>query len=649
MQNQDHCEMLPVGTTLQMGKYRVESCLASGGFGNTYVVMNTMFEKRMAMKEFFMRGVSERDENSTVSVSNATNQASFDGQRKKFKKEAQRLNNLHNTHIVQVHDLFDENGTTYYVMDYIDGESLSQRLKRTGKPLSEAETLKVLDQVLDALEAVHSQGIWHLDLKPGNVMMDADGTAKLIDFGASKQMNASDGYTTTTTAMCYTPGYAPLEQIDQKMELIGPWTDFYSLGATLYNLLTRKQPPMGSELHEEDAFVYPDGVGERTQQLIRWMMSPRRTKRPQSVAEVRAFLAVPDENSEDVANDKAMLSDTSRQADSISVNDEKTVLNVKEPKKTSNKGKNKNRQQGLLEKIKKSTTPLWHNRKLLAGIGIGAVILIPLVLWLVLGKSENKTGTDSDVPNLTPEWTSEKKTFTVNGVSFTMIPVEGGTFTREFEVMDSISEMAVPLDLDTVAYDDFNMQEVTVSSFYMAETEVTQELWEAVMGTNPSSVKGPRRPVETVNWNDCQEFIRKLNELTGVKFHLPTEAQWEFAARGGIMTKEYEYAGSNGDALSSVAWFEENSDGTTHDVAKKIPNELGLFDMSGNVCEWCYDWYGPYGTEPRLTNPMGPASGNFRVARGGSWNESSWECIVSTRSYANPPNYLEYFGFRLAL
>ncbi|MBQ3960584.1 MAG: serine/threonine protein kinase, partial [Muribaculaceae bacterium] len=237
-----------MGTMLQMGKYRIERCLASGGFGNTYVVMNIMFEKRMAMKEFFMRGVSERDENSTVSVSNATNQASFDGQRKKFKKEAQRLNNLHNTHIVQVHDLFDENGTTYYVMDYIDGESLSQRLKRTGKPLSEAETLKVLDQVLDALEAVHSQGIWHLDLKPGNVMMDADGTAKLIDFGASKQMNASDGYTTTTTAMCYTPGYAPLEQIDQKMELIGPWTDLYALGGTLYSLLTCKQPPTVSEL-----------------------------------------------------------------------------------------------------------------------------------------------------------------------------------------------------------------------------------------------------------------------------------------------------------------------------------------------------------------------------------------------------------------
>lgn len=204
-QNQiNHNEMLAVGTTLQGGKYRVEKCLASGGFGNTYVVMNTVFEKRMAMKEFFMRGVSERNDHNTVSVSNATNQMSFDGQRAKFRKEARRLFDLHDTHIVQVHDLFDENGTSYYVMEYIDGESLSQRLKRTGRPLTEVEALRVFDQVIDALDAVHAKGIWHLDLKPGNIMVDSSGTVKLIDFGASKQMSAGDGYTTTTTTMCYT-------------------------------------------------------------------------------------------------------------------------------------------------------------------------------------------------------------------------------------------------------------------------------------------------------------------------------------------------------------------------------------------------------------------------------------------------------------
>lgn len=195
--------MLPVKTTLQMGKYRIERHLSSGGFGNTYEVTNVEFEERMAMKEFFMKGVSERDDNNTtVSVSNTLNKGQFEAQKDKFKKEARRLRKLHNPHIVQVHDLFEENGTAYYAMDFIDGKSLSDRLKRIKKPLSEAETLKILDQVLDALAEVHAQGIWHLDLKPGNVMVGSDGLAKLIDFGASKQMSVSEDLSMWTITWC---------------------------------------------------------------------------------------------------------------------------------------------------------------------------------------------------------------------------------------------------------------------------------------------------------------------------------------------------------------------------------------------------------------------------------------------------------------
>lgn len=296
MQNEaiDQQLMLPVKTTLQMGKYRIERGLASGGFGNTYEVTNVEFEERMALKEFFMKGISERDDNSTtVSVSNTLNKGQFEAQKDKFKKEARRLRKLHNPHIVQVHDLFEENGTAYYAMDYIDGESLSKCLKRTHKPLAEKEVLDIMEQVLDALETVHAHDIWHLDLKPGNIMVGSDGVAKLIDFGASKQMSASEGYTATTTSMCYTPGYAPTEQVDQKMELIGPWTDLYALGATLYKLLTNNEPPTVSEMQEDDAFAYPNTVSAKTRHLVRWLMTPRRQLRPQSVAEVRDFLKKP--------------------------------------------------------------------------------------------------------------------------------------------------------------------------------------------------------------------------------------------------------------------------------------------------------------------------------------------------------------------
>jgi len=286
----DSHSMLSMGSMLQMGKYRIDSYLSSGGFGNTYVVTNLQFDERMAMKEFFMKGISERNpDQTTVSVSNGLNQKQFDQQRNKFKKEARRLRKLNNDRIVRVHDLFDENGTSYYIMDFVEGESLSDRLRRTGKPMTEAEVRNVLMQVLSALKEVHANGIWHLDLKPGNILVDDKGNVKVIDFGASKQTGAeADG--ATTFSMCYTPCYAPTEQIEQNMDRIGPWTDFFALGATLYNLLTNLKPPQISEIADGGSFHYPVAVSQQMRELIKWMMTPTRSKRPQSADEVLQFL-----------------------------------------------------------------------------------------------------------------------------------------------------------------------------------------------------------------------------------------------------------------------------------------------------------------------------------------------------------------------
>ena len=276
---------------LRGGTYRVERPLSSGGFGNTYVVTNVNFDETYAMKEFYMKDINLRDGN-TVTVSVPDNKSTFDSQRNKFMKEAQRLRKLKNEHIVGVHDLFEENGTTYYIMDFIDGESLGERLKRTGQPLQEAEVRNILSQVVDALEAVHQQGIRHLDLKPANIMIDRQGKALLIDFGASKQMRAGEGLT-TTSGLCYTPGYAPIEQIEQSLDKFGPWTDIYSLGATTYRLLTLKQLPSPMELVEEGsaALQFPPTVSPAMQQLVQKMMQPNRKNRPQSMDEVRQLLA----------------------------------------------------------------------------------------------------------------------------------------------------------------------------------------------------------------------------------------------------------------------------------------------------------------------------------------------------------------------
>ena len=257
------------------------------------------------------------------------------------------------------------------------------------------------------------------------------------------------------------------------------------------------------------------------------------------------------------------------------------------------------------------------------------------------------------VSSLTPSaLAQQKKVFTVNGVSFTMVHVQGGTF-----LMGATPEQKKPL------HDEKPTRHVTLSDYSIGATEVTQALWVAVMGKNPSNNVGPDLPVERVSWNDCQVFLQKLNQLTGQKFRLPTEAEWEYAARGGKYSKHTQYAGS--DSLRQVAWYYNNSGFKfltdawlfqdqvdnkcgTHPVGQLKPNELGLYDMSGNVWEWCQDWYATY--QPRSDkNPSGPASGNARVTRGGSWAHSDVYCRITRRNSSKPAENLSHNGLRLAL
>ena len=245
------------------------------------------------------------------------------------------------------------------------------------------------------------------------------------------------------------------------------------------------------------------------------------------------------------------------------------------------------------------------------------------------------------------------ETFTVNGVTFNMVRVDGGTFQMGSNDSEADS-------------DEQPVHQVTLSSYSIGETEVTQALWEAVMGSNPSNWKGSSLPVERVSWKDCQKFITRLNKKTGRTFRLPTEAEWEFAARGGNKSKGYKYSGSN--TLDNVGWYWKNSgdrylsgtdkdwdwnkiknnNGRTHPVKTKSPNELGIYDMSGNVYEWCQDWKGTYSSSVQ-TNPSGPSSGSYRVFRGGSWYYFAGRCRSSNRGDITPGYRDNDLGFRLAL
>jgi formylglycine-generating enzyme required for sulfatase activity len=225
--------------------------------------------------------------------------------------------------------------------------------------------------------------------------------------------------------------------------------------------------------------------------------------------------------------------------------------------------------------------------------------------------------------------------FKVSINSILMVFVQGGTFT---------------MGCTTKQRNDCNEDEkpahrVTLSDFYIGKYEVTQAQWMSVMGNNPSWFKGNNFPVETVSWDDVQEFLKKLNAQTGMNYRLPTEAEWEYAARGGNQSKGYKYSGSN--SVDEVAWYDTNSDQKTHEAGTKKANELGIYDMTGNVFEWCSDWYGNYSSVAQ-TNPKGPSSGSYRVFRGGSWNTFAQYVRVPNRNSNTSYNRYNYFGFRLA-
>ncbi len=223
-----------------------------------------------------------------------------------------------------------------------------------------------------------------------------------------------------------------------------------------------------------------------------------------------------------------------------------------------------------------------------------------------------------------------------NGISIEMVKVEAGTF-----MMGATSEMQYPRD------DEKPVHQVTLTNdYYMGKYEVTQALWKAVMRSDPSNFKGDKLPVDFVSWNDCQEFISKLNCMTGRNFRLPTEAEWEYAARGGMKSRGYQFSGSSN--LSDVAWYWYNSKKKTHPVGTKQANELGIYDMSGNVSEWCQDWYDSYSSSSQI-NPIGPTNGVRRVIRGGCWGEDKEYYHNLSYRYSATPDFNYFLGLRLVL
>ena len=648
--------------TILNNRYKILRFLSSGGFGNTYEAEDEEFGAHVAIKELFISGICKRDsDNRQVSISVAENRQLFRKQKEKFRNEAARLRKINHPNVVKVRDEFEENGTAYYVMDFVRGKSLDD-MQRSGE-LNEKRSVQYINQVLAALEAVHNVDILHLDIKPSNVMVDDNNSVVLIDFGASKRVADDDGKSLSlSTGLAGTPGYAPLEQMSGKRELMGRHTDIYAIGATLYKLITGITPPDPNEILIDGL---PDfNASTEVKDAIKSAMEVKYTNRPQSIAEFRAIL-----------NGGGGVTPPTPAPSPQPAPKPGGTISVEEARERERRRRR-------------------CRRMMLVGSLIGVFILAGLLTWLFMsgdiigGSSDDISSTSADtvqkndsvlvsetpvvapvpgvdavedveeIPQNQTDEASESNhpeaidntqstTTTVSGnysshasssqravideLLGNMVWVAGGTYT-----MGATSEQG------SDAYSDEKPAHAeTVGGFYLCKYEVTQKLWSAVMGSNPSNWKGDNLPVEMVSWDDCQEFINKLNELTNNKygFRLPTEAEWEYAARGGNRSRGYKYSGS--DNVGSVAWYNGNSGSRTHAVGGKSPNELGLYDMSGNVWEWTASkWCDDYNS---------PRNSSYRVLRGGSWNSiGARSCRVSYRGRYNPGYRASSGGLRLA-
>ena len=472
----------------------------------------------------------------------------------RFLNEAKVMVQLDHPNIRKVYGFDEIDGRPAIVMEYLDGSDLKARMKR-GQRFTQEELVKWWNQLVDALNYTHAQNIVHRDIKPSNIFIDQKGNAKLLDFGIAKVADTTTG--TLTGSTLGTRIYMSPEQV-RDPKRVGMASDVYSLAVSFVPLLTGKAPydsTTSSDYDIQVSIVTKPVDMSKVPAGWQGFLAPYLAKKPEERPALRPF--------EVVASEAPVKTDES--------DDEGTIVgdapNKQEPP----------RQEPKKPEPKPETKPDSNKPKSKKGlwIGIGAVAVIALVVMLAMPKGDKENVYEEPVETEVAEDNIEESkdiTITANGVNFVMKRVAGGTF-----------QMGATSEQGSDAYDDETpVHSVTVSTFYMGETEVTQALWKAVMGSNPSNWKGDNLPVEQVSWNDCQEFIRKLNSLTGRSFRLPTEAEWEYAARGGNKSNGYKYAGNN--VIDDVAWYTQTTnDSGTKQVKTKRPNELGLYDMSGNV------------------------------------------------------------------
>jgi formylglycine-generating enzyme required for sulfatase activity/serine/threonine protein kinase len=658
--NSPDSQALPPG--MQLHEFVIERVLGSGGFGITYLARDTSLGRRVVIKENLPSQFAWRESASgTVRPRHTTGQDKddFEWALRNFLREAETLASLEHHGIVRVLRKFEANGTAYFVMPFVDGlplDALIAERQQKNSPFSEDELRGLLSRVLPALDHLHERGIYHRDIKPGNILISNDGMPILIDFGSARQRLSERSMTVIESI-----GYTPFEQLQSRGN-VGPWSDLYALGGTLYKAITGETLPRANDRAFDDPY---QPLAERKE------LGGRYTK---------AFLHTIDKAL------KAHLRDRWQNATEwlAALNDPsqvpRTAEGVSAAKKEQATSKN-SADAGFAAPAPKRNADGNQRKSYLAKWIFGSAAGIALIAVIVLAVAPDREGDrtidspamasltppvippvrDPDTPPVTPPVTPQPDVAGSLdqgkvGSKYEATLPGGGKMIFRYCPPGSFT-MGSPETEEDRSDDEDQVKVRITKGFWLAQTETTQAQWRAVMGTDPSAFKGADLPVENVSWDDAQDFISKLNAAGGLpagwKWALPTEAQWEYACREGKEGKVFSFgntlngreANVNGNYPYGTATKGPDLE-KTQTVGSYAANGWGLHDMHGNVFEWCGDWYAE-----KLgggVDPAGPSTGTVRVGRGGCWNYRGRYCRSAVRDGGAPGVRNQLLGFRLA-
>jgi len=608
-------EALPEGHLIEH-RYEVRQKLGQGGFGAVYRVLDRKMGIDKALKI-----IPEAVLNDMEAMAD-------------LRREARVMIGLNHPGIVRLYDLHDSGEIQFLDMEYIEGETLSAlKLKNPERRLAESEVLEIGLKIAEVLEYAHNKGVIHRDLKPQNIMLTAEGEVKVMDFGIAETVRASMSRVVNTLSSG-TLVYMSPEQIRGRE--VGKETDIYSFGALVYELLAGHPPFYRGDITYQVLNEVPreiGGVSEGMNALLRRCLEKEYEQRYRKFKEIR----------DDIVRIQTGVSIKSESRAEKQI--EKKISKEVPPEMYGSEATSKH--PAKTDRKKRSGKPIMI---------ILSIILAIIIIWLI--DSYKK-----DIPESYQSTPAKSDTHTE------MVFIEGGTFQMGDVWGDGEGDEK---PVHTVTVSDFwlGKYEVTVAEFekfisttgYQTDAEKgdgsycwTGREWEKKVGVNwRCDAQGNVRksselnhPVIHVSWNDAVAYCDWLSKKTGQNYRLPTEAEWEYAARGGNKSRGYQYSGSNN--LDEVGWYDHNSGIRTHPVGQKRPNELGLYDMSGNVWEWCEDWYSSeyYQKSPQI-DPQGPSSGTHRVLRGGSWLITPIYVRCSNRNHYVPAGRDPNSGFRLA-